>query len=90
MYPVGIRVVKVAGIRNIGMTGVVVGHFRSDVYRDKDYDLEVAYDHAAAGNSRMIRPPGFVFVCASKNWRPINPDADEITDVTEQELEKVL
>lgn len=85
MYPIGIRVIKVRA-PDLGMTGTVCNPFKGRHPRD---DLSVAYDGATLHRGVML-PAGTVYSCNSANWRPINPDADDETNVEDKELEEVL
>ena len=89
MYPIGIRVVKVAGDRNIGKTGIVVP-MEWDAGQYPDCNMLVQSDDCAINDVGQLRLPGWKGYAVASQWRPINPDADDETLVKDKELEEVL
>ncbi len=84
MYPIGIRVIKVSGTRNIGVTGTVTHPSKR---RAVGCDMSVAVDVPVTDTLSRYLPAGTVCSAVASQWRPINPDADEETVIESKELE---
>lgn len=83
MYPVGIRVIRICG----NFTGTVC------LPKKKLHplgDMSLCMDQDYTDPKGKYFPSGYVWSVKSKNWRPINPDADDEIKVEDEELEEVL